>query len=159
MKHSFITSFAEYFGVQEYFVWKVFEWLQLVCRMPQDDAKSIPIKFAGHLGSILNLYLKPLRGNICDIEVFGGVLSHYFSGLNSLDIFVQPPLRLILLKILGVENTVNNVFSLMLSTFKFLYGIKQFHYPQLVKSSLTCNFSETGLFLRVIITIPFKSFE
>ena len=27
---SFITSFAEYFSVQEYFFWKVFEWLQLV---------------------------------------------------------------------------------------------------------------------------------
>ena len=57
---------------------------------------------------------------------------------------------------LSVENTVNNFFSLMLSTFKFLYGIKQFHYPQLVESSLTCNFSETGLFLRVVITIPFS---
>ena len=46
-------------------------------RMPQDDAESISIKLADHLDSIFNLYLKPLRGNICDIEVFGGVLSHY----------------------------------------------------------------------------------
>ena len=59
--------------------------------MPEDDAKSVPIKLASHLDSILNLCLKPLRGNICDIEVFGGVLSQYFSGLNSLDILVQPP--------------------------------------------------------------------
>ena len=92
MKHSFITSFAEYFIVQEYFVRKVFEWFQLVCSMPQDDAKSISIKMVGHLDSILNLYLKPLRGTICGIEVFGGVLSsQYFSELNSLDILVQPP--------------------------------------------------------------------
>ena len=32
-----------------------------------------------------------LRGNICDIEVFDGVLSQYFSGLNSMDILVQLP--------------------------------------------------------------------
>ena len=79
-------------------------------------------------------------------------LIHWISYFNHL-------LRLILHGFLGVEKTVNNFFSLMLSTLKFLYGIKQFHYPQLLKSSLTCNFSETGLFLRVIITIPFKSFE
>ena len=91
MKHSFITSFGEYFSVQDYFVWEVFEWFQLVCSMPQDDAKPISIKLVSHLDSILNLCLKPLRGNICDIEVFGGVLSQYFSGLNSLDILVQPP--------------------------------------------------------------------
>ena len=90
MKHSLVTSFGEYFSVQEYFVWKVFEWFQLVCSMPQDDAKSISIKVVIHLDSILNLCLKPLRGNICDIEVFGGVLSQYFLGLNSLDILVQP---------------------------------------------------------------------
>ena len=88
---SFITSFAEYFSVQEYFVWKVFEWFQLVCSMTQDDAKSISIKFVSHLDSILNLCLKPLRGNVCDIEVFDGVLSQYFSGLNSMDILLQPP--------------------------------------------------------------------
>ena len=87
----FVTSFAKYYSVQEYFVWKVFEWFQLVCRMPQDDAKSISIKLVCHLNSILNLCLKPLRGNICDIEVFDGVLSQCFSGLNSLDILVQPP--------------------------------------------------------------------
>ena len=59
--------------------------------MPQDDTKSISIKLVSHLDSILNLSSKPLRGNICDIEVFGCVLSQYFSGLNSLDILVQPP--------------------------------------------------------------------
>ena len=59
--------------------------------MPQNDAKSVSIKLASHLDSILNLCLKPLRGNIYDIEAFGGVLSQYFSGLNSLDILVQPP--------------------------------------------------------------------
>ena len=59
--------------------------------MPQDDAKSISIKLVSHLDSILNLCLISLRGNICDIEVFGGVLSQYFSGLNSLDILIQPP--------------------------------------------------------------------
>ena len=79
---SFITSFAEYFSVQEYFVWKVFEWLQLVCSIPQDDANSISIKLVSHLDSILNLCLKPLRRNICDIRVFDGVLPQYFSGLN-----------------------------------------------------------------------------
>ena len=59
--------------------------------MPQDDAKSISIKLASHLHSILNLCLKPLRGNICDIEGFDSLLSQYFSGLNSLDTLVQPP--------------------------------------------------------------------
>ena len=88
MKQSFITSFAEYFSFQEYCVWKDFEWFQLVCSMPQNGAKSISIKLVSHLDSILNLYLKVLRGNICDIEVFDGVLSQYFSGLNSLDILV-----------------------------------------------------------------------
>ena len=134
-------------------------YVQLVCSMPQDDAKSISIKLVNHLDSILDLCLKPLRGNICDIEVFDGVLSQYFSGLNSMDILVQPPFESDSFKVLGVENTVNNFFALMLSTFKFLNGIKQLHYPQLVESSLTCNFSEIGLFLRVIITIPFSSFE
>ena len=85
------------------------------------------------------------RKNIFDIEGLDGVLSQYFSGLNSLDILVQPPF--------GSDSF--QVFRCRESTFKFLYGIKQFHYPQLVKSSLTCNFSETGLFLRIIITIPF----
>ena len=61
--------------------------------MPQDDAKFISIKLVSHLDSILNLCLKPLRGNICDIEVFGGVLSQNLSGLNSLDILVQPPVE------------------------------------------------------------------
>ena len=50
--------------------------------MPQDDAKSISNKLVSHLDSILNFCLKSLRGNICDIEVFDGVLSQYFSGLN-----------------------------------------------------------------------------
>ena len=59
--------------------------------MPQVDAKSISIKLVSHLDSIFNLYLKPLRGNVCNIEVFEGVLLQYFSGLNSLDILVQPP--------------------------------------------------------------------
>ena len=59
--------------------------------MPLDDAKYISIKLVSHLNSFLNLLLKTLRGNICDIEVFGGVLSQYFSGLSSLDILVQPP--------------------------------------------------------------------
>ena len=61
------------------------------CSMPQDDAKSISIKLVSHLDCILNLCLKPLRRNICDIEVFDGVLSQYFSGLNSLDILVEAP--------------------------------------------------------------------
>ena len=56
--------------------------------MPQDDAKSMSIKLVSLLNSILNLCLKRLRENICDIEVFDGVLSQYFSGLNSLDILV-----------------------------------------------------------------------
>ena len=56
--------------------------------MPQDDAKSIPIKMVRNLNSILNLYLKSLRRNIRDIEVFHGVLSQYFSGLISLDILI-----------------------------------------------------------------------
>ena len=59
--------------------------------MPQDDAKSISIKLVSHVNSSLNLCLKPLRGNICDIEVFDGLLLQYFSGLNSLDILIQPP--------------------------------------------------------------------
>ena len=59
--------------------------------MPQDDAKSMPIKLVSHLKSIFSLCLKPLRGNISDTEVFDGVLSQYISGLNSLDILVQPP--------------------------------------------------------------------
>ena len=59
--------------------------------MPPDGAKSMSIKLFSHLKSILNLCLKPLRGNICDIEVFDGVLSQYFSGLNSMDTLVQPP--------------------------------------------------------------------
>ena len=54
--------------------------VQLVCRMPQDDAKSIPIKLVSQLNSILSLCLKPLRGNMSDIEVFYGVLSQCFSG-------------------------------------------------------------------------------
>ena len=52
---------------------------------------SISIKLVSHLNSILNFCLTYLRGNICDTEVFDGVLSQYFSGLNSLDILVQPP--------------------------------------------------------------------
>ena len=59
--------------------------------MPPDGAKSMSIKLFSHLNSILNLCLKPLRRNICDNEVFNGVLSQYFSGLNSMDILVQPP--------------------------------------------------------------------
>ena len=68
----------------------VFEWFQLICSMPRDDAKSLSIKLVSHLDSILNLCLKPLRGNICDIEVFDILLSQYFLGLNSLDILAQP---------------------------------------------------------------------
>ena len=52
--------------------------------MPPDGAKSMSIELFSHLNSILNLCLKPLR-------VFDGVLSQYFSGLNSMDILVQPP--------------------------------------------------------------------
>ena len=58
--------------------------------MPQHDANSIPIKLVNYLDSILNLNSKFLSGNICDIEVFDVVLSQYFSGLNSLDILIQP---------------------------------------------------------------------
>ena len=60
-KISFITPLVEYFSVQEYFVWKVIERL-LVCNMPQDDAKSIPIKLVNYLDSILNLCSNFLRG-------------------------------------------------------------------------------------------------
>ena len=92
MKHiSFITSFAEYFNVQEYFVWQVIERLWLVYSMPQDDAKSTSIKLVRNLDSILNLCLKSLRKSICDIDVFDGVIYQYFSGLNLLDILIQPP--------------------------------------------------------------------
>ena len=59
--------------------------------MPPDGAKSMSIKLFSHWYSILNLCLIPLRGNICDMEVFDGVLSQYFSGLNSTDILVQSP--------------------------------------------------------------------
>ena len=59
--------------------------------MPKDDAKSIPIKLVSFLDSILYLYSKFLRRNICDIEVFDVALLQYFSGLNSLDILIQPP--------------------------------------------------------------------
>ena len=75
MKHiSFITSFANYFNVQEYFVWKIIERLWLVYSIPQDDAKSTSIKLVRNLGSTLNLCLKSLRRNICDIDVFDGVV-------------------------------------------------------------------------------------
>ena len=43
------------------------------------------------LDSIFNFCLKPLRRTICDIEVFDGVVSQYFPGLNSLDILIQAP--------------------------------------------------------------------
>ena len=39
----------------------------------------------------LTLCLKSLGGNVCGIEDFDVVLSQYFSGLNSLDILIQPP--------------------------------------------------------------------
>ena len=75
MKHiSFITSFANYFNVQEYFVWKITERLWLVYSILQDDAKSTSIKLVRNLDSILNLCLKSLRRNICDIDVFDGVV-------------------------------------------------------------------------------------
>ena len=91
LKHiSFLTSFAEYFSAQEYFVWKVTERFQLVFSMPQGDARSISIKLLRGLDSILNLCLKSLRRNTCNIEVFDGVVSQYFSGMNSLDILSQP---------------------------------------------------------------------
>ena len=61
--------------------------------MPKDDAKSISIKLVSHLDTILTLCLKYLRVSIYDIEVFDGVLSQYFSGLNSLNILVQPSLK------------------------------------------------------------------
>ena len=57
--------------------------------MRQVDAKSTSINWVSHLDSILKLCLKSLRGNI--YGDFDGVLSQYFSGLNSLDIFIQPP--------------------------------------------------------------------
>ena len=75
MKHiSFITSFAKYFNVQEYFVWKVIERLWLVYSIPQDDAKSTSIKLVRNLDSILNLCLKSFRRNTCDSDVFDGVV-------------------------------------------------------------------------------------
>ena len=55
--------------------------------------------------------LETFEKNICDVEVFDGTLSQYFSGLNSLDILVQPLLRVILFNFVGVENTVNNFFD------------------------------------------------
>ena len=70
---SFIISLVEYFNVQENFVWKVIDMLYLVCNMPQVYAKSISIKLASYLDGILNLFLKSLRRNICDIEGVGKV--------------------------------------------------------------------------------------
>ena len=79
MKHiSFITLLAEYFSVQEYFVWKVIERLWLVYSMPKDDSESISIKLVRSLESIPNLCLKSLRRNIRDTEVFDGVVSQLF---------------------------------------------------------------------------------
>ena len=46
-----------------------------MCSMSQDNAKSIFIKLIRYLDSVLKLGLKSLRRNICDIEVFDGVLS------------------------------------------------------------------------------------
>ena len=75
MKHiSFITSFANYFNVQEYFASEVIERLWLVHSTPQDDTKSTSIKLVRNLDSILNLCLKPFSRNICDIDVFDGVV-------------------------------------------------------------------------------------
>ena len=75
MKHiSFITSFAKYFNVQEYFVWKIIERLWLVYSIPQDDGKPTSIRLVRNLDSILNLCLKSLRRKICDIDVFDGVV-------------------------------------------------------------------------------------
>ena len=48
--------------------------------MPQDDAKSTSLKL-----------VRNLDRTICNIEVFDGVLSQYFSGLNSQDILIEPP--------------------------------------------------------------------
>ena len=91
-----MISFAEYFSVREYFVWKIIERLWLVCNISQDDAKSILIKLVSYLGGIPNVHSKLLRGNISDIEVFDVVLSQHFSGLNLLDILV---LLLLVIKI------------------------------------------------------------
>ena len=74
MKQILFITFAKYFNVQEYFVWKVIEKLWLVYSIPQDDAKSTSIKLVRNLDSILNLCLKSLRRNICDIDVFDGVV-------------------------------------------------------------------------------------
>ena len=52
--------------------------------MPQDDAKSISIKLVNHLDTMLNVYMNSLRGNICDSEVFDGVLfTGYLISLES----------------------------------------------------------------------------
>ena len=59
--------------------------------MPQDEAKSIPMKLVNYSDGILNLYSKSLRENICDVEVFDVLLSQYFSGFNLLDTFTQTP--------------------------------------------------------------------
>ena len=58
--------------------------------MAQDYTRSISIELVRILDSIRSICLKSLRRNICDVEVFDGVLSQYFSGLKSLDILIQP---------------------------------------------------------------------
>ena len=74
---------------------RVIERLWLVYSMPQDGTESIFFNLVRSLDGILNLCVKSSKRNICDVEVFDGVLSQYFSRLNSLDILIQPLLRVI----------------------------------------------------------------
>ena len=55
--------------------------------------------------SMYSLCLKSLRGNICDVEVIHDVLPQHFSGLNSLDILIHPPLESNSFQLLSVQPT------------------------------------------------------
>ena len=126
--------------------------------MPQIDAKSISIKLVSHLDSILNLCLKPLRRHISDIEVFDGVFSQYFSGLNSLDILVQPPVESDSFQVLRCRKYCEQFLFLDAVYIQIPLWHKAIPLPSACKIQYNFNFSKTRLFLRVIITIPFKSF-
>ena len=72
-----------------------------------------------------------MRRNICDIEAFDGVLSQYFSGLNSLDILIQtlfesdsfPDFRCASSQSCRKCCEIIFFLSSILATFKTLYGI------------------------------------
>ena len=72
-----------------------------------------------------------MRRNICVTEVFDGVLSQYFSGLNSLDILIQPPCESDTFPDFRCASSqscrkcceIIVFLSSILATFKTLYGI------------------------------------